>query len=73
MKHQELNKDDIKTIRTYADEDMSTTRTAISLGLNYTTIVRRLESIYRITKLNPKRFWELCALLKMTEEASNDS
>ena len=67
MNRRELRKSDIETIATFANNDMSITHTAYAMGKDYSTIARRLERVYCITRLNPRKFWELVELLKRTD------
>lgn len=66
MRHSNLTRNDAATIRAFADEDMNITGAAHAMNLDPSTVRWRLEQIYRITKLNPRKFWELVELLKRT-------
>lgn len=51
---------------------MRAARTAKILGVNKSTVFRRLRFIYKKTKLNPSNFEELTMLVQLIEVADDD-
>ena len=42
--------------------------TAADVGLDFRTVAARLDIIYKVTKLNPRNFFDLGKLVQMVEE-----
>jgi len=61
-----LNKD-ATTIIAFAKANMRMKPAADSLGVHIETVSRRLDSIYKRSKLNPKDFYDLMLLVQMIE------
>jgi DNA-binding PucR family transcriptional regulator len=52
-----------RSLRTYADTDLNVLKTAARLEAHPNTVYARFERVRRLTGLNPRRLWELDALL----------
>ena len=67
-----LKEKDIKTILTFAKNNMRFKPSAAELDCHFETVSRRLDSIYRRTLLNPKDFYDLVKLVKKIEENNDE-
>lgn len=67
-----LTAKDIQLIRAFAKANMRTSGAAEILGLNKTTVYRRLRYVYKKSKLNPCKFDELALLIQLIEERDYD-
>ena len=67
-----LKEKDIKTILTFAKNNMRFKPSAAELDCHFETVSRRLDSIYRRTLLNPKDFYDLVKLVKQIEENNDE-
>lgn len=63
---------DVVTILAFADANMRMKPAADSLGVHIETMSRRLDSIYKRSKLNPKCFRDLMLLVKMIEDIDDE-
>ena len=55
-------------ILAYANNDMVLINTAADVGLDFRTVAAKLDIIYKVTKLNPRKFFDLIKLVQMVEE-----
>lgn len=55
----------IETIKAFAENDMNVKRTGIAMHYATNSIDYRLRKIEKETGLNPRKFYDLCELLKM--------
>ena len=62
---------DSAAILAFANANMRLKPASESLGVHIETLSRRLDSIYKRTKLNPKNFWDLLVLVKVVEDVSD--
>lgn len=63
----DLTASDIQIIKAFAISDMRISGAANKLGLNKTTVYRRLRYIYKRAKLDPCRFHDLVKLMRLIE------
>ena len=59
---------DVDVIIAFANNDMNYSRTARELGVDHRTVNRRLDSVYKRSKLNPNKFRDLVRLVNIIEE-----
>lgn len=62
---------DFTLILSYAENNMSRTKTAKALYLFPTSLDYRIDRIKRITGLNPKKFYDLVELVKLAKSDLN--
>jgi len=62
---------DSAAILAFADANMRLKPASEALGVHIETLSRRLDSVYKRTKLNPKNFRDLVELVKMVEGVSD--
>ena len=67
-----MNASDVQVVMAFAGSDMVVVQAAEVLGLNESTVRRRLSSIYKKSKLNPRRFRDLAILVSLIEGNGND-
>ena len=59
----EITAQERELLLAFADNNMSITKTALSLEIDRRTVVNRLEAIYRKVKVDPHQFWALYYLI----------
>lgn len=62
-----LTAKDIILVKAFAEGNMRIANVAIETGLNESTIRRRLSSIYKKSRLDPRRFYDLRKLIACIE------
>lgn len=63
---------DAETILAFAEANMRLVGAGEILGIDYRTIDNRLNYIYKRSKLNPKKFYDLCKLVQLLKGVEAD-
>lgn len=63
----ELTARDIQIVKAFANSDMRIYKTCKVVGADKTTVRRRLSSIYKKSKLDPRKFRDLVVLIHLIE------
>lgn len=63
----ELTARDIQIVKAFANSDMRIFATCKLVGADKTTVRRRLSSIYKKSKLDPRKFRDLVILIHLIE------
>ena len=66
----ELTARDILIVKAFANSDMRIYKTCKVVGMDKTTVRRRLSSICKKSKLDPRKFRELVILIHLIEGGS---
>lgn len=63
----DLTANDIRLILSFATNNMRIAATAAAVGLDKTTVYRRLLTINKKSRLDPRNFRDLCMLVSLIE------
>ena len=63
----DLTANDIRLILSFATNNMRISATATAVGLDKTTVYRRLLTINKKSRLDPRNFRDLCMLVSLIE------
>lgn len=69
----ELTDIDIQVVLAFADNNMDATKTGRNLFLHKSTVRYHLESVWEKTGLNPLKFYDLVALVRILTKWSVDN